>query len=207
VAHQNQAQAFRGAIARFCKYTGCKLNVKIFSDFLILFIDSHRRERYIALKNFVHTKKEFSMPVIFSRACEYALRALLEMAHHPEQESWTVQELATRTDTPAPFLAKTFQLLVKGDILSSLKGRRGGFTFARQPNKLSIMEIVNLIDGPMLTQNCALGLSTCSDTNPCPFHPYWKDIRNSITRALQQQTLLRLAQIKHIRVRHAPEKN
>lgn len=134
------------------------------------------------------------MPVIFSRACEYALRALLEMAHHPHHESWTVQELSARTDTPAPFLAKTFQVLVKGEILHSLKGRGGGFTFARQPGKISIMEIVNLIDGPALTQNCALGLPTCNDVNPCPFHNYWKGIRSAITRALRHETLVRVAQ-------------
>lgn len=134
------------------------------------------------------------MPVIFSRACEYALRALLEMAQHPEQESWTVPELSARTDTPAPFLAKTFQSLVKGGILYSIKGRRGGFTFARPPGKISLMEIVEIIDGDALTKNCALGLPACSDVNPCPFHFHWKGVRNTITKALRHGTLLRMAQ-------------
>jgi Rrf2 family protein len=129
------------------------------------------------------------MPVLFSRACEYAVRALFEMAHCPEQGSWTIQELASRTDTPAPFLAKTFQSLVKGEILISTKGRRGGFAFARSPQKISLMEIVELIDGPALAHNCALGLPTCSNDAPCPFHVHWKGIRDSIAGALQQQTL------------------
>jgi Rrf2 family protein len=129
------------------------------------------------------------MPVLFSRACEYAVRALFEMARRPDQEYWTIQELASRTDVPAPFLAKTFQSLVKGDILISTKGRRGGFTFARSPQKISLKEIVELIDGPALAHNCALGLPTCSTDNPCPFHAHWKTIRDSIASALQQQTL------------------
>jgi len=129
------------------------------------------------------------MPVLFSRACEYALRALFEMARHPEQESWTIQELASRTDTPAPFLAKTFQSLVKGEILISTKGRRGGFAFARAPQKISLIKIVELIDGPALAYNCALGLPTCSNDAPCPFHARWKAIRDSITNALQHQML------------------
>jgi Rrf2 family protein len=130
------------------------------------------------------------MPVLFSRACEYALRALFEMARHPQQEYWTVQELAKRTDTPAPFLAKTFQSLVKGEILISIKGRRGGFAFARMPKKISLMEIVELIDGDALTYNCALGLSTCNNDEPCPFHVHWKEIRDSISKVLRQQTLV-----------------
>lgn len=130
------------------------------------------------------------MPVLFSRACEYALRALFEMARHLEQESWTIQELAQRTGTPAPFLAKTFQALAKGEILLSTKGRHGGFAFARAPQKIALMEIVDLIDGPTVSKNCALGLSTCSDDSPCPFHGHWKGIRGSITNALRTETLV-----------------
>lgn len=130
------------------------------------------------------------MPVLFSRACEYALRALFEMARHPEQKFWTVQELAQRTDTPAPFLAKTFQSLVKGDILISTKGRRGGFTFARPPQRISLMEIVDLIDGPEVSKNCALGLAACNDDAPCFFHAHWKSISASIANTLCRETLV-----------------
>ena len=67
------------------------------------------------------------MAVVFSRACEYALRGLIEMARNPENKFWSVQELAKRTKTPAPFLAKTFQTLVKARILNSNKGRGAAF--------------------------------------------------------------------------------
>ncbi len=130
------------------------------------------------------------MPVLFSRACEYALRALFEMARHPEQDFWTVQDLAQRTETPAPFLAKTFQSLVKGEVLISTKGRHGGFTFARRPQRISLMEIVDIIDGPDVSKNCALGLAHCSDDMPCPFHAHWKAIRVSISNVLRNETLV-----------------
>ncbi len=139
------------------------------------------------------------MPVVFSRACEYALRALFEMARHPEQDSWTVQELAARTGTPAPFLAKTFQALVKGKILSSYKGRKGGFTFARGPNRVYLLDIVNIIDGPALETDCALGMPACSDLSPCPFHQHWKDIRRNIIAALREETLATSAAAKGAR--------
>ncbi len=99
------------------------------------------------------------MPVLFSRACEYALRALFEMARHPEQDSWKVQELAQRTDTPAP-------------------------------QRISLIEIVDLIDGPDVSKNCALGLAHCSDDTPCPFHGHWKSIRASISNTLRHETLV-----------------
>lgn len=139
------------------------------------------------------------MPVVFSRACEYALRALFEMARHPEQESWTVQELAARTDTPAPFLAKTFQALVKGEVLNSTKGRKGGFAFARKPGKVFLMDIVEVIDGSALASDCVLGMPTCGDSNPCPFHQHWKDIRAKILSALRDETLVSSATAKAAR--------
>ncbi len=134
------------------------------------------------------------MAVVFSRACEYALRALFEMARHPEQDYWTVQELAQRVDVPAPFLAKTFQTLVKGKVLNSSKGRSGGFAFARKPGQIALLQVVEIIDGTTLAKDCALGLPACSESNPCAFHPHWKSIREGILVALRSESLVQSAQ-------------
>ncbi|MFQ5769632.1 MAG: RrF2 family transcriptional regulator [bacterium] len=133
------------------------------------------------------------MPVLFSRACEYALRGLVEMASHPEQEFWTVQELAEQTNTPAPFLAKTFQTLVKSGVLNSTKGRHGGFSFAMPVKKISLMDIVNIIDGPTLAKDCALGFPECGGEETCPFHIQWSVIRETIIDALSKQSLEKFA--------------
>ncbi len=133
------------------------------------------------------------MSVLFSRGCEYALRGLVEMARRPEKPFWTVQELAKLSETPAPFLAKTFQILVKHGILSSTKGRRGGFSFARPLQDISLMDVVGIIDGPTLANECALGFDECSEKNPCPIHFQWRDIREQIVRALSAESLLEFA--------------
>lgn len=134
------------------------------------------------------------MPVIFSRACEYALRGLAEMAREPDREQWRIHELSERTNTPAPFLAKTFQTLVKGGILNSTKGRGGGFAFARRIDEIYLIEVVRCVDGPALAEDCVLGFPECNDENPCPFHDHWKSIRQSILHALSSQTLKEFAQ-------------
>lgn len=133
------------------------------------------------------------MAVLFSRACEYALRGLLEMARHKEQKNWTVPEVAKRANTPAPFLAKTFQILVKGGVLNSAKGRQGGISFARPMDEIFLIDIVNLLDGTRLTHDCALGLPDCHDDKPCPFHTHWRRIRLPLIEALSQQSLANLA--------------
>ena len=133
------------------------------------------------------------MPVLFSRACEYALRGLAEMALHPDKKYWTIQDLAKETETPAPFLAKTFQILVRHKVLLSTKGRKGGFSLIGKTNELSILDIVHIIDGPALSQDCALGFSECSNDTPCAFHEQWKPLREDLVRALSEKSLEQFA--------------
>lgn len=124
------------------------------------------------------------MPVIFSRACEYAIRGLIEMARHPEQKNWKIQDLAERTNAPAPYLAKRFQTLVRNQILHATKG--GGFAFAISTKNISLMDIVNIIDGPRLSRSCALGFPECGNDNECPIHEQWGAIRDMIISALNK---------------------
>jgi Rrf2 family protein len=115
------------------------------------------------------------------------------MARAPERDHWTIQELADRTETPAPFLAKTFQALAKGGVLISTKGRGGGFSFARPVDEIHVIDVVMLIDGPSLLTDCALGFPECGDENPCPFHPHWAKIRAAIMEMLSKESLRHLA--------------
>ncbi len=136
------------------------------------------------------------MSVIFSRACEYAIRGLVEMARDKKSTSWTVQEVAKRADVPAPFLAKTFQSLVKGGVLNSMKGRQGGFSFASSAEELYLISIVEILDGSRLTHDCAIGLPECHDDSPCPFHVHWRKLRIPLVEALQKETVAQLAREK-----------
>ena len=133
------------------------------------------------------------MPVLFSRACEYAVRGLIVMARNPEKESWRIPDIAKESETPSPFLAKTFQSLVRGGILHSTKGRNGGFRFARPVEEIALIDVVEIIDGGRLTHDCALGMPDCNDDNPCPFHTQWRRIRLPLIDALKQESLARLA--------------
>jgi Rrf2 family protein len=133
------------------------------------------------------------MSVLFSRACEYGMRALVEMARDQEQPIHLAQELAERLDIPAPFLAKTLQLLVKKDILHSTKGRSGGFSFARPASKIRLLEVVEAIDGLGLAEDCVLGMPLCGDSKPCSVHYGWAPIRKAIVQMLKTKTIKSLA--------------
>ncbi len=95
-----------------------------------------------------------------------------------------VGEISQALDSPEPFTAKILQQLTKVDLLMSMKGKNGGFTLGRAPEKIKICDIVVSIDGEKAVKKCILGLRDCSSENPCPLHhKYYKiksDIRDNI---------------------------
>lgn len=122
--------------------------------------------------------------MLYSRPCEYAIRALTYMGSMPLDEKIRVQEIAQSEGLPAPFLAKVLQQLTRAGILASVKGPRGGFGFARPPQEVTVYEVVAAVDGTEAFGRCAVGLAECSDEASCPLHDTWKPLRLEIQEYL-----------------------
>ncbi|NUQ33630.1 MAG: Rrf2 family transcriptional regulator [Planctomycetaceae bacterium] len=102
---------------------------------------------------------------IFSRKSDYGLRALIYLAEHREQGPITLNEIAEELDIPKAFLSKILQQLCHNSIVKSLKGPSGGFVLAREPQQLTMGEIVKEIDGPLNVFECF-----SSSHDPCTHH-------------------------------------
>ncbi|MEE9240080.1 MAG: Rrf2 family transcriptional regulator [bacterium] len=131
--------------------------------------------------------------MLYSRPCEYALRALTFLSSQNAKELCRVHEIAESENLPAPFLAKLLQQLARTGILTSVKGPKGGFGLARRADEITLMEIVAAVDGTEGFNRCAVGLAECSDEAPCPLHDAWKPLRTQICDYLAQETLASLA--------------
>jgi Rrf2 family transcriptional regulator, cysteine metabolism repressor len=79
----------------------------------------------------------------------YAVLALAELARSPGSEPVPIGELARRRDVPVQFLEQLFALLRRGGIISSQRGVKGGYRFAREPSTVTVLEVVELLDGPL----------------------------------------------------------
>ena len=86
--------------------------------------------------------------MIFTNPTEYAIRGLAELACRVPTGRILLEKLVEGTDLPRDFLAKLFQKLVKGGILVSAKGRGGGFALARPAHDITLMQIVEIMEGP-----------------------------------------------------------
>lgn len=139
--------------------------------------------------------------MIFSSSTEYAIRGLSELAGRGPEGPIMLDDLVRGTDLPRDFLAKVFQKLVHGGILRSAKGRGGGFCLARPAHEITLMHIVEAIDGPQVFDRCVVGLEQCNDTMPCPQHDLYKPIRQRLKDYLITTTLADLA--ASLKAKHA----
>ena len=131
--------------------------------------------------------------MIFSSATEYAIRGLSELAARKVEGPIMLDDLVAGTGLPRDFVAKIFQKLVRAGILRSAKGRGGGFSLARPAHEITLMHVVEAIDGPQLLDHCVVGLEKCNDQMPCPQHDLYKPIRQRLKDYLNTTTLADLA--------------
>jgi Rrf2 family protein len=127
---------------------------------------------------------------IFSKSCEYAIRAVFFIAHKTAKGSRVgIREIAGGIDSPEHFLAKILQDLSRKGLVSSIKGPNGGFYLDALALERPLSEIVEAVDGNNLFKGCALGLKQCSEINPCPLHHEFKDIRERIHQMFCHTTI------------------
>lgn len=135
--------------------------------------------------------------MIYSKTCEYAIRALVFYAEHPERESATIAEISLESGVPRAYIAKIFRCLAGSGILKSMRGAAGGFSLVIPAAKLTVLRIVAALDehdhSPFT--NCLMGLDRCDDKNPCPMHPVWKNAKEEILQRLAETTIGSMAEL------------
>jgi len=127
---------------------------------------------------------------MFSKTCEYAIRAMIFIAKKSKSGGRAgIREISAEIGSPVHFIAKILQELVRKTDLKSAKGPNGGFYLEESSLNYSIADIVRVIDGDRLFNGCGLGLDYCSEDQPCPIHHEFKAIRNEIYAMLESATL------------------
>ncbi|HMU44634.1 MAG TPA: Rrf2 family transcriptional regulator [Ignavibacteriaceae bacterium] len=129
------------------------------------------------------------MTVIFSKKCEYGIQAVLYLAARNDQGLIVSDEIAKNLDIPKEFVSKILQSLTESGIINSRKGRVGGFTLGKSPDQITLLDIVEAIDGLEVFNNCVLGFPECSPEKPCPLHDKWGKLRTQAYNMLADETI------------------
>jgi Rrf2 family protein len=126
--------------------------------------------------------------MLFSTATGYALRALAAM---PEDGRYSLaKDLASQLGLPGPYLAKILQTLAQEGILNSVRGPRGGFRLARPAHKITVGQVVAILDGMDAMSGCVMGFVNCEGKdNPCPLHAAWCQVKSHLEETLTMVTV------------------
>ena len=144
----------------------------------------------------------------FSKKADYALIALKDLASSPQGTSSSAREIAERYDVPAELMAKGLQRLAKMGVVASHHGKGGGYHLARASTQISIADIIQAIDGPVLVTACSEEDETCEQYTKCNVRdPLWR-LKDRIVQSLTSFTVDELVgnSADNAGSKHAPEK-
>ncbi len=124
----------------------------------------------------------------FNKSTEYALRILSYMSLN-ECDIHTADVLHNNLQIPKKYLQRILTDLVRGNFIISIRGRNGGFTFARNINTITLSEIINFSEGFDWEQKCFFGFKECALDQPCIMHGLWAEKHDAQVRMLNSTTL------------------
>ena len=136
--------------------------------------------------------------MIYSKPCMHGLRAVIYIASRNVESPVRGEDIAREEDLPQPFLSKILKVLSSRNILHSVRGPGGGFRLARSADEITLLDVVEAIDGLTQFEECALGWKTCQDDKPCPLHSSWKDMRQGLKEYLQKTPVSALVQMEKL---------
>jgi FeS assembly SUF system regulator len=124
-----------------------------------------------------------------TKQADYGIVLLTRMAGDPDRLH-TANEMAAEAGLPHPIVSKVLKLLVRGGVLSSHRGVKGGYTLNRAPEEITVFDIVTVLEGPIAITECIDDSpSACSQEPHCPVRGNWQRINRAIQLALEDITL------------------
>ena len=128
-----------------------------------------------------------------TRAADYAVRVMVHLATLPEEKRALLPDLAHATDAPESFLSKVLQALAHADLISSHRGKLGGFAIFPRGREATMREVIEAIDGPICLNVCLNGSKECGRKPTCPAHPVWARAQRAMLDVLMSVTVSSMA--------------
>ena len=130
--------------------------------------------------------------MLVTRETDYAVRTVLYLAKNRDRTA-SVTEVAHAMQIPKSFLAKLLQRLVRSHILTSSRGVNGGFQLAQKPSEITLLSIMEAVQGPAGINVCAIDSKRCKLSSTCAVHPVWVEMRKEVEKRLKKETIAKLA--------------
>lgn len=149
------------------------------------------------------------MALNITMATDYAIRAMIQLASLPSGGSALRTEISDRQAVPSYFMAKVLRRLVDAGLLRSTRGVRGGFSLSRPATEITMLDVVEAIEGPIALTRCATDPPDCPVACGCPASLVWSRVQDQMRTTLRGATLECLvgAHRRNGRVERLPDRN
>lgn len=127
-----------------------------------------------------------------TRQADYAVRAVLHLSRMGGNQRAATSAVAQEQNIPPSFLAKIISQLSIAGLLHTSRGARGGVTLAREPKDITLLEVVEAIDGPIQLNECVGNTGACTFDENCPIKPVWCDAQDELVKRLQNTTFAQM---------------
>lgn len=137
-----------------------------------------------------------------TKQADYALRAMLYLAReeHSDKKAATSQ-IATTQKIPPSFLAKIISQLSIAGLIHTSRGAKGGVSLMRKPEEISLLDVVEAIDGPITLNECTKDRAECTFGETCPLHDIWCEAQELLVGKLSQTTFDQLVEREKAKAR------
>lgn len=130
---------------------------------------------------------------MISKSCEYGMRAMIYLAILDLEVPISISKISSDLNLSFHYLTKILQELTAVDLLNSTKGAKGGVKLTKNPDDITLYDIVKAIDGEKVFNRCALGLPDCNDRKSCPAHEEWSKLKNQLESFFLDRSLIDMA--------------
>jgi Rrf2 family protein len=131
-----------------------------------------------------------------TRQADYALRAMLFLSRQGQDQRSATSEIAKKQRIPPSFLAKIISQLSIAGLIHTSRGARGGVSIARAPEEITMLQVVEAIDGPVTLNECTTNPSICEFGDDCPLHEVWCETQVELVGKLKKTTFSHIARKK-----------
>jgi Rrf2 family protein len=143
------------------------------------------------------------MQMSLGKRADYAIRAVLDMAKHwPTGQRRKSRDIAAEMGIPAKYLPQVLAALVRGGLIDSGTGPDGGYRLASPPDTLTLLEVVEAVEGPLKSTECVLRGGPCHWDIRCAIHESWAGAQEAMRQRLRESNFGDLARVDSVLERH-----
>jgi Rrf2 family protein len=130
---------------------------------------------------------------IVSRGADYAIRTMVYVASQAEGSRTVTEQIAQRQEIPGAFLSKVVAQLTQSGLLRTQRGASGGVFLGRAAEEISLRQVLEAVQGPVVVNLCTGPYDGCSRAGTCPAHPVFRQVQQSLGEMLDKATLAEIA--------------